>query len=84
MHSFWLTTMQLFMSLAEILFFGMITVPEGVGVMWIMNLGIGGLMVHFCITNALSIAPAVVVIPLDFMRLPLISMIGLLAYGEVI
>ena len=28
------------------------------------------------------LAPAIVVIPLDFMRLPLISVIGFLAYGE--
>ena len=79
---FWLTSMQLVMGLAATLFFGMITVPEGVGAMWIMTVGIGGLMAHFCITNALSIAPAIVVIPLDFMRLPLISAIGFLAYGE--
>jgi drug/metabolite transporter (DMT)-like permease len=79
---FWLTSMQLIMGLAATLFFGTITVPKGMDVMWIMTVGIGGLMAHFCITNALSIAPAIVVIPLDFMRLPLISVIGFLAYGE--
>ncbi len=81
---FWLTTMQLIMGLAAALFFGPIAVPEGFGVMWIMTVGIGGLMAHFCIANALSIAPAIVVIPLDFMRLPLISVIGFLAYGEAL
>ena len=79
---FWLTSMQLVMGLAATLFLGMISIPKGVGVMWIMTVGVGGLMAHFCITNALSIAPAIVVIPLDFMRLPLISVIGFLAYGE--
>ena len=74
--------MQLIMGLAATLFFGPIAVPEGVGVMWIMTVGIGGLMAHFCITNALSIATAIVVIPLDFMRLSLVSVIGFLAYGE--
>ena len=39
-------------------------------------------MAHFCITRGLALAPAIVVIPLDFMRLPLISVIGFLAYGE--
>jgi drug/metabolite transporter (DMT)-like permease len=39
-------------------------------------------LAHFCITNALALAPAIVVIPLDFMRLPLISVIGFLIYGE--
>ncbi|MDC3234520.1 DMT family transporter [Candidatus Puniceispirillum sp.] len=79
---FWLTSMQLIMGLATTLFFGTITVPEGVNLMWIMTVGIGGLVAHFCITNALSIAPSIVVIPLDFMRLPLISVIGFLVYGE--
>ena len=39
-------------------------------------------LAHFCTTNALALAPAIVVIPLDFMRLPLISVIGFLIYGE--
>ena len=29
-----------------------------------------------------ALAPAIVVIPLDFLRLPLISLIGFLAYNE--
>ena len=36
----------------------------------------------FLYHNALALAPAIVVIPLDFMRLPLISVIGFLIYGE--
>ena len=41
-------------------------------------------MAHFCITRGLALAPAIVVIPLDFMRLPLIGVIGFLAYGEAL
>tara|TARA_B100001093_G_scaffold425949_1_gene419649 strand:+ start:1436 stop:2317 length:882 start_codon:yes stop_codon:yes gene_type:complete len=79
---FWLTLMQLAMGLVATVFMGTITFPEGVNIIWIMIVGIGGLTAHFCITNALALAPAIVVIPLDFMRLPLISVIGFLAYGE--
>ena len=79
---FWLTSMQFIMGLAATFFAETIAFPEGVGVMWIVIVGLGGLIAHFCITNALSLAPAIVVIPLDFMRLPLISVIGFLAYGE--
>ena len=79
---FWLTLMQLAMGLVATVFMGTITFPEGVNIIWIMIVGIGGLTAHFCITNALTLAPAIVVIPLDFMRLPLISVIGFLAYGE--
>ena len=79
---FWLTLMQLAMGLVATIFTGTITFPEGINILWIVIVGIGGLTAHFCITNALALAPAIVVIPLDFMRLPLISVIGFLAYGE--
>ena len=79
---FWLTLMQLAMGLVATVFKGTITFPEGINIFWIVIVGIGGLTAHFCITNALALAPAIVVIPLDFMRLPLISVIGFLAYGE--
>ena len=79
---FWLTLMQLAMGFVATVFTGTITFPEGINILWIVIVGIGGLTAHFCITNALALAPAIVVIPLDFMRLPLISVIGFLAYGE--
>ena len=79
---FWLTLMQLAMGLLATVFMGTVTFPEGINIIWIVIVGIGGLTAHFCITNALALAPAIVVIPLDFMRLPLISVIGFLAYGE--
>ena len=70
------------MGLMATFFMGMNTFPEGINIIWVVIVGIGGLMAHFCITNALALAPAIVVIPLDFMRLPLISVIGFLIYGE--
>jgi len=79
---FWLTLMQLAMGLVATVFTGTIVFPEGINIFWIVIVGIGGLTAHFCITNALALAPAIVVIPLDFMRLPLISVIGFLVYGE--
>ena len=79
---FWLTLMQLAMGLVATVFMGTNTFPEGINIIWIVIVGIGGLTAHFCITSALALAPAIVVIPLDFMRLPLISVIGFLAYGE--
>ena len=79
---FWLTLMQLAMGLLATAFVGTITFPEGINITWIVIVGVGGLTAHFCITNALALAPAIIVVPLDFMRLPLISVIGFLAYGE--
>jgi drug/metabolite transporter (DMT)-like permease len=37
---------------------------------------------HLCLTKALTLAPATVVIPMDFVRLPAIVLIGMLVYGE--
>jgi drug/metabolite transporter (DMT)-like permease len=43
-----------------------------------------GLLAHFCITKALTIAPATVVAPLDFVRLPLIAIAAMVIYKEAI
>ena len=49
---------------------------------WVLLLGICGLASHFCFAHAFRHADATVVTPLDFMRLPLIAMIGFTMYGE--
>ena len=48
----------------------------------VLGVGIAGLTAHICLTNALAAGDASVVIPLDFMRLPLIAVVGWLLYGE--
>jgi drug/metabolite transporter (DMT)-like permease len=47
-------------------------------------LGIAGLGSQICLTKALSIGEAAMVVPLDFLRVPLISLVGFLFYGESI
>ncbi len=49
---------------------------------WIIALGLPGLTAHFCMTRAFRIADATLVVPIDFLRLPLIALIGMLFYGE--
>ena len=49
---------------------------------WILLVGISGLGSHFCFAHAFRHADAIVVSPLDFIRLPLIAFVGLLFYGE--
>lgn len=51
---------------------------------WIIAVGASGLVAHFCMTRAFRIADAMVVVPIDFLRLPLIAVVGLLLYGEPI
>mgnify|MGYP001351899104 FL=1 len=79
---FWLTLMQLGMGLVAVVLTGGVSMPQGIDYIWVITVGICGLTAHFCITKALALAPAIVVIPLDFLRLPLISLIGFLAYDE--
>ncbi len=79
---FWLTLMQLGMGLVAVVLTGGVSMPQGIDYIWVITVGICGLTAHFCITKALALAPAIVVIPLDFLRLPLISLIGFLAYEE--
>jgi drug/metabolite transporter (DMT)-like permease len=49
---------------------------------WIAGVAVTGLSAHYCLARALTLADAVVVLPMEFARLPLIALIGLLAYGE--
>ncbi len=49
---------------------------------WIIAIGAGGLSAHYCLTRALRIADATLVVPIDFLRLPLIAVVGMISYGE--
>ena len=79
---FWLTLMQLGMGVVAVVLTGSLSAPQGIDYIWVTTVSICGLTAHFCIARALALAPAIVVIPLDFLRLPLISLIGFLAYNE--
>jgi drug/metabolite transporter (DMT)-like permease len=45
-------------------------------------IGAAGLISHYCLTNAFRAGDASVVVPLDFMRIPLIAIIAWWLYGE--
>jgi drug/metabolite transporter (DMT)-like permease len=81
---FWLTSMQLVMGLVMAGYDGDIAWPNAETLPWVALIGLAGLLAHFCLTNALAIAPATVVVPIDFIRLPTIAVIGMLIYGEVV
>jgi drug/metabolite transporter (DMT)-like permease len=77
---FWMSLIQLPLGLVPALF-------EWVHPSWadapaILALGLAGLSAHYCLTSALKLADATVVVPMDFLRLPLIAVVGLLVYGE--
>lgn len=49
---------------------------------WIIAVGASGLTGHYCLTRALRDADATLVLPIDFLRLPVIAVIGFALYGE--
>ncbi len=51
---------------------------------WIVAIGVGSYTAHYCITRGMALADAGVVAPVDFIRLPLIAVLGALLYGEPI
>ena len=51
---------------------------------WVLVLGVTGVSAHFCMVKALGCADATVVVPLDFLRLPLVGLLGYFFYGETI
>ena len=81
---FWMTAMQCVFGVAIAGFDGDIALPSAASVPWVIVIGLGGLVAHFCLTKALGIAPATVVIPIDFVRLPVIAVVGLIFYNEPI
>ncbi|WP_147105596.1 DMT family transporter [Tateyamaria sp. syn59] len=81
---FWLTSMQLVMGIVMAGYDGDIALPDMQTGPWVFLIGCAGLLAHYCLTNALAIAPATVVVPIDFIRLPTIAVIGMLVYGEAV
>lgn len=79
---FWLTLMQAVFGLICAGLDGDIARPAATSLPWICVIAAAGLLAHFCLTTALSLAPAAVVMPIDFLRLPLIAVIGVLFYAE--
>ena len=81
---FFLTGLQVIFGLICAGYDGQIHIPPASTFPWLILIGIAGLTAHFCMTKSLTLAPASVVMPVDFARLPLIAIIGILFYGEAL
>ncbi|MGH8636041.1 MAG: DMT family transporter [Burkholderiales bacterium] len=78
---FWMNVIQLVLGLigGGPLFFGRIGLDLAPA---ILGLGAAGLFAHFCLSNAFRAGDASLVVPLDFMRIPLIAVVGWWLYSE--
>jgi len=78
---FWMTLSQGAMSLALALPGG-IPLPSAEVAPWLVVVGLTGLTAHYSLTSALAHAPAGVVAPMEFLRLPVIAFVGAWLYNE--
>jgi drug/metabolite transporter (DMT)-like permease len=77
---FWMSVLQLPLGLVPAL--ATWTAPLALDLPWIAAVAVFGFTSHYCMTRAFALADATVVVPIDFLRLPLIAIVGFLAYGE--
>jgi drug/metabolite transporter (DMT)-like permease len=57
-------------------------VPMPVTALWVVALTVLGLFAHYALARAFALADAIVVAPMDFLRLPLIAVVGAVLYDE--
>jgi len=78
---FWMAIIQLPISLAG-------SDPESFtrfesrDILPLLGVAVAGLSAHYCLSNAFRSGDATLVVPLDFMRIPLIAVVGWAFYGE--
>jgi drug/metabolite transporter (DMT)-like permease len=77
---FWMSASQLPITFAAALP-GWVT-PGLAELPWIVVIGAGSFVAHYSITRAMKLGDATLVVPIDFLRLPLIAVVGALFYGE--
>jgi drug/metabolite transporter (DMT)-like permease len=81
---FFLTGLQILFGLICAGYDGDIALPNSSSLPWVIVIGTAGLMAHLCLTKSLSMAPASVVMPIDFARLPLIAILAVIFYDEAL
>lgn len=79
---FYMALVQLPLGLVPSL--GHLQMPTAVTWGWLFVVTLCGLSAHFCMAQALRLADATLIMPIDFLRLPLIALAGTLLYSEAL
>ncbi len=58
------------------------TWPSLAALPWVVAVGAAALAAHYCLTRAFMLEDAAVVMPIDFLRLPFIAVVGFIFYDE--
>jgi drug/metabolite transporter (DMT)-like permease len=77
---FWMMVVQSIGGLAPTLYVW--NWPSAHGWAWLVVIGICGTFSHYCLASAMRYADATVVVPMDFLRVPLTATAGWLLYAE--
>jgi drug/metabolite transporter (DMT)-like permease len=80
-------TILFFMSLIQLpLSFGLayqhLILPNAIQSFWLLVIGLTSMASHFCMSKAMQKTDLSIVVTLDFFRLPLITLVGVLLYAE--
>jgi len=80
---FWMTLSQAGMALLLALASGF-TWPSLAMLPWLAIIALTGLSAHYSLTSALGLAPATLVAPMEFARLPIVALVGVWLYAEAL
>ncbi len=79
---FWMLVIQTVLGLAPALFVW--RAPSAEDWPWILLVAFCGTFSHYCMARAMVHAEATIVVPMDFLRVPLAAVVGYLVYAEAI
>jgi drug/metabolite transporter (DMT)-like permease len=57
--------------------------PQGLEFAWLFALGAFGTLAHLCMTWSLRLAPASTVAPMQYLEIPVATLLGLLVFGDL-
>lgn len=69
---------------ATVLTFGSLSWPSPAAWGWLLVVSLSGLAAHYCIARAFALADATIVTPMDYLRVPLIAVVGWAVYAEAL
>lgn len=79
---FWLCIFQGLYT--TVLTFGHLSWPSPIAWAWLVGVALSGLAAHYCMARAFALADATIVTPMDYLRVPLIAVVGWLVYAEAL
>jgi len=77
---FYMSCIQLVLS--SIPAFSVWLTPSAEDWIWLMTIGVTVITAHYCMVRAFMLGEVVFLLPIDFLRLPIISVVGFILYNE--